>query len=355
MVRDLADPDLTLEDLSMLADLIPDNVIEDRSRATVDWVRTLLIQMSLITSLVGIRLPQPRVMDGVWLVWYLDNAWIRMRLYQRPPYTIQNKKVHWHRDIPDFAVLGAVSPLPHAPDAGTGDYLTFELSGKFTLQFLFAILADWTNTNTPKKIIQSQEGRDAPTEPLESESGDEERCGFWVSPAETRDIHEVVRAEFVRPGLDTGRMEFAGMTLDQMEQLRHDWDGRGSPPPSKETMEWARVVVNNLRHAAEALGGDIRGPKVQVRSVETLLDSPCDIFVLIGFFLGRSLLEVTVEAASDYHRASLVVDLDPELDESPEKRCLSMDCSIVHQAGCSPAAILREILRQPETESSGHG
>lgn len=346
IVRDLSDPDLTLQDLSGLADLIPDNVIEDRSRATVDWARTLLVQMSLVCGFLGIKLPQPRVQDGVWLMWYLENAWIRMRLFERPPYTIQNKKILTHRDKPDFSIVGAVSPFHDRVDLATREYLGFSVSGKFTLQFLFAILADWTSTDAPQGEL------DAPTEAVSLEPDNEDRYGFWVSPDETRDIHEVVRAEFVRPELESGQMEFAGMTLEQMCQLRHDWDGRGSPPPSEETIEWARVVLDNLRHAAEALGSEIRGLEVQVRSVQIFLDSPPEIFVAIGFFLGRNVLEVTVEAAPRYNRVSAVIDFDPDLDEGPEKRCLSVEYSTLRQEGRSPAEILRDVFRQPESESS---
>lgn len=345
MPRELDDPELTLEDMSRLADLIPGDVIEDRSRPTIDWARSLLVQISFLAGLLGVRLPPPRVADGVWLVWHLEKAWIRLRLYQRPPYSIEAKQVQWHLDRPDFRIAGAISSVESGSFGRSTDYMTFSVSGKFTVDFLLDIISNWFPLETMARSGSesgAMEERSWIDMPRLNVSG---RYTTKVDPSETGDIHELVRKKFSSLARRDLGMGVVGMTLEQMSKLQQDWDGFGSPAPSKETLEWAGILFDNLRQAANALGAYVKEPETQLRSVAEIVDDPREVFIVIGWFLGTTLLEINVKTAADQCQASAVLDFDPDMINAPQKRYLVVQCRVAKDEASSPWIALRQALR----------
>ena len=345
MPRELDDPDLTLRDLSELADLLPEYAIEDRSKATVDWACTLLMQAGLIAAFAGIRLPTPRVIDGVWLFWFLEKACIKARLYQRPPWTLERKRVRWHFDHPDFSIIGSVWSPPDVPVLERKLYLEFGLSGKFTADFFHDAFADWFASERPIGSEPSQ--TDGLGRPWHEIAGlrTENRCVVAVPPCAAKDLHQALRREFAALAHRDFCMEIVPLSLEQMAILRPHWDGLGTPPPNEESLRWSRIVLDNLRGASEALGGRIFEPETQLRLERKTTFMPPETFIVIGCFLGRSLLEISVKSGPHRHHAFAVLDFDPAIPDAPEKPCLVAECSVIREQGSSPGAILREVLR----------
>ena len=345
MPRELSDPDLTLRDLSELADLIPDNAIEDRSRGTIDWACTLLMQINLIAAFAGIQLPAPRVVDGVWLLWFLEKACIRARLYQRPPWTLEGKRIRWHFEYPDFSIVGSIWSPYDVTSHERRLYLGFSLFGKFTADFFHGFLADWFVSGQPGGSGSNRTDSSGRSWLEIARLRTENRCVVTVPPCAAKDLHQVVRREFAALEHRNFCMEIVPLSIEQMSMLRQDWDALGTPPPNEETLQWAGTVLDNVRGACEALGGTVSAPETQLRLVWNTTDLPPETVIVIGWFLGGSLLEISVKSEPNHHRVFAVLDFDPAMPDVPEKPRLAAECRVIRGKGTSLGAILREVLQ----------
>ena len=165
-----------------------------------------------------------------------------------------------------------------------------------------------------------------------------------VDPNESGDIHELVRGEFSRIWEQGFIPRLARMTIDQMYQLKEDWDCRNCPPPSKDALDWARVVVENLLMLVKMVGTDALVIRTGVLSQEGLVDEPHSPFINVVCNVGPSCMTLNLEAGEDFYGLSTVLDFDPGNEEGPHKGALFFDCSFSRQPSNSPGDILRRII-----------
>ena len=344
--RKLNDPDLTLKDLSELADLIPDNAIEDRSRGTVDWARTLSFQVSLIAGLAGIRLPAPYVSDGVWLVWTLRNARIRAKLWREV--STGASATEDVQTLPtqdsNFVLSGDISSRSNVPGEERTIYATYEVSGKFAPEFVYSALLNWFSEPSAIGAEKESNPPGAADEPFNNQPTYDDGLDIRISPEETRDIHELVRSRFIA-SRDRGYcVERVALTLEQMGRLRGDWDGKGTPPPSLETIEFAASLSKNLCKAADAVGKSVGRPWTYLLPVSRPHDGSPDAIVAVGSLLGMGLLEIHVRTGPDHFVASAALDFSPPSQGENDRGWLLVDVRVMANCGLSPADTLREVL-----------
>ena len=343
MEKNFGRPFLTLEDLSNLADTRPANTTEDCSRRTVDWASTLLAQASLVAGMAGLRLTAPRVGE-VYLIWQLRNAVLRARvsqpIRQEANSGQEGRQVHPH----DFGILADIVSPADVPINERKIYAKVQVCGRFTPQFVVPSLLSWFNMPPPEKSMPRLKAFLDPVYPWVKNPGPEKEFGVWFSPDETRDIHEVVREAFVRLEGEGIRIEFAGLTFEQMAQLRDDWDGRGAPPPSDETVEWAKIAFENLTHAANTMGIGMRKPLTQLFSIVPGAGGPPEVSIALRCLLWSNLLMVFVRTEPGQHAALVSLDFDRHLDRQSGRGWLTMEFTVLREQGKSPAETLRELL-----------
>ena len=338
--------DLTLKELSRLADLSPAETSEDCSRRTVDWARTLLTQVSLIAGLAGIRLPEPYVMDGVWLVWNLSKAQIRAKLWREPHHGDQISEDGQNAAPPDsnFVVSGDISCPENVPGEERTIFSTYEVSGKFTPDFMYSALFDWLSEPPATGMEEVDKTAGTPEKPLSAEPTFREGIDLWISPNETRDIHELVRSEWVRSAGRGDAMQRTSLTFEQMGCLRGDWDGRGSPPPSSETIEFAATLWKNLSEAADATGMRFGRPWAHLLPILRPHDGSPDAIIAVGCLLGRNVLEIQIRKGPDQYVASVALDFGAPSQKEADRGWLLVDIRVMAHGGKSPAIALREVL-----------
>ncbi len=336
----------TLKELSRIADMLPDETPEDCSRPTVDWARTFLGQVSVLAGLAGIRLPQPFVKDGVWLVWNLDEVHLRVRLWRTPCSSAESKQTNSPLPfrLSNFTIAGEISSAVSTPNEQRDIFASFEIYGRFSPEFLFSSLFDWFTTNVCDDHTLDGSAGSKPAHSTGECLEPAKPLGVWIATDETRDIHEAVREAFAAFQREGRSMKFVGLTLEQMDRLRGDWDGRGSPPPSAETVEWARTVLKNLDEAADAAGIGFSQPLTLIRSIETAPDSPPEVSLAVGCYLGTNLLDIDVSVGPRDYIASVALDFSPELDEESGKQWLVAEFSVLREHDKSPADTLRSVL-----------
>ena len=332
---------LTLKNLSKRADTLPANTTEDWSRRTVDWARTFLVQASLFAGMAGLRLPTPHVGESH-LVWNVGTALIRVTFYQPPPDGLKTGKEDEPVDPQEFLILGDVTSPAHITINDRRIYAQFELNGRFTPQFVFSSLLDWFTMPTRKRNDPRLEFFLNPVDPWKENLGPEEELGIWISPEESGDIHEIVREAFVSLDSEGHRMEFAGLTFDQMARLRDDWDGRGAARPSKESLEWAKVALENLTQAADATGIGFRRPLTQIFSAVPAALGPPEVYIAIRCLLWSNLLVIYLRTTPNEYKAWVSLEFEEPTDESSPGGWLTIEFGVFREPGKSQADTLRE-------------
>lgn len=343
MPRQLNDPNLTLMDLSEWAEIPEHAGVEKHSRGTVDWARTFLVQISLLAGLIGIRLPPLRVRDGVLLEWALESSLIRVRLNERPPHTIEGRRFRAHQDQPDFSIAGVVGTPSGTPVREEEEYLTFSVRGKFRPDFLMCALVNWFPTQKSFPAPSSLTVRPQPENPEARAATAHGSCPATVSVNESGDVNEAVRAtilELKQQGSPVGCLR---MTLEQMAELKRGWDGRNASPPSKETLEWARAVADNLEQAASSLGNHFK-PLTSLCWHESPEYDSSRVFVDVSLDTGTTYCGIKLEALANHYRLVFLLDYDAT-DATPSKWYLEGQLTLIRKPGESPFEILLEVLK----------
>ena len=346
---------LTLEELSRLADVSPGETGEDCARQTVDWARTLLTQISLIAGLAGIWLPQPYLTGGLMLMWDYETGRVRVNLCRDPCDGAQDSGDKQPKPPSDsnFAVAGDISSPGHFSSDERIVFASFNLSGRFTPEFISSILMDWFSMPPREGATEALQRFGEPVTPWKYDLAPEEELGVWFSPDETRDIHQVVRETFIRLETQGHRIEFAGLTPEQMCRLRPDWDGRGAQPPTPETIEWVQTVLENLSRAADALGIGIREPLTQVSSVVTEEDGPPTVFTSIRCRLWSNLLDIDFKSDPSEHQVSMSFYFDVHSSEESSRGWFDGEFTFYGKKGRPMAEVLWE--RQGYTAETANG
>ena len=230
------------------------------------------------------------------------------------------------------------------PNNESTTFAKFEIWGRFTPQFVSSSLMDWFSMpngheNDPRLRLFQE-----PVEPWTENVGVEEELGIWIPPDQPGDIHGIVREAFLTSESKGYKMEFAGLTLEQIARLRDDWDGRGAPAPSVEIMQWARIALQNMSLAADAVGIGFRKPLTQLFSIQPTDHGPPDIFIAIRCLLWSNLLMLYLRTTPDKLQAWGSLEFDVHLEEQSRKGWLTMELSVLRKDGESPGETLSKVL-----------
>ena len=241
----------------------------DRGRSrdhefTMNWARTLVAQVTVIGSLLGIRLPRPVVREGPLLVWELPKAHITIEPVQRPP-SEAPEDMSSSNDHDEFVISGSICSPPDGSKGSQKEYLTFTVRGKVSRDFLFASVVNWFPQENSYPLPPSRTVRPRQAAENMVETTSTGRTALWIRPRGRGDVHEMVRESLIRLKQEGKSVLGVQMLPTEIARLKQGWDGEAAEPPSRDAVELARRIESNLLMAAFSLGRGVWSEDLCIR------------------------------------------------------------------------------------------
>ena len=334
---------LTLRDLWEREADSPDQGGSNDREFTLNWARTLVAQVTVIGSLLGIRLPRPIVNEGPIIVWQLPKAHITVKPERRAPSETPKDMPYSSEDHDDFILSGSICSTPDSSGEAQKEYLSFTTRGKVNENFLFASVVNWFPLKNsfplpPSRTVRPQTGREDMVETTATG-----RKAVWIRPRGLPEVHEMVREHLLRLKKEGKSVHGVRMLPKEMADLRQGWDGTDAPPPSPDAVEVARYIESNLYMAAFSLGGEF-SPRTYAFVDEPEAGGGKQTFIEVCVDTGTTFVDLEIRSEPEQNLFSFLLDYDPT-DTSPKKWYLKGECTVVRVSGKSSYQVLRELFQ----------